>query len=132
MGYLHICRVFKALGDETRLRILSLLSYEELCVCQIGETLNLSQPSASKHLNKLRNSGIIKCTKISQWCFYSIQDSFKNDYPCFFEFLLTIWNKEQFAQDFLKLEAVISSNLCCQQVLQKNKNHENGKPKSPV
>lgn len=118
---MQLSRVIKALGDDTRLRILSLLSLQELCVCQIGETLGLSQPSSSKHLNKLRYSGIIRCNKISQWCFYSITDSFKQEYNGIYEYLLKRWKEEPFISDYDKLQNVIASNLCCQQVLQKNK-----------
>ena len=43
-------RLFKALGDETRLRIVALLSHGELCVCHVEEALRLSQPKVSRHL----------------------------------------------------------------------------------
>ncbi len=39
--------IFKALGDKTRMRIMNLLSKQELCVCQISEVLKMSQPNAS-------------------------------------------------------------------------------------
>ena len=45
-----VSRLFKALGDETRLRIVALLSHGELCVCHIQEALGLSQPNVSRQV----------------------------------------------------------------------------------
>ncbi len=49
-----IVNMFKALSDENRLRIMSLLIREELCVCEIEVILELSQSNVSRHLNKLK------------------------------------------------------------------------------
>ncbi|MEM2921412.1 MAG: metalloregulator ArsR/SmtB family transcription factor [Candidatus Bathyarchaeia archaeon] len=67
-------RIFKALGDKTRLRIVSLLKIRELCVCEIMAALHLTQPTASHHLNILENAGIVKERKEGRWVFYSISD----------------------------------------------------------
>jgi len=65
-------RLFKALGDETRLRILGLLSVREMCVCEVMVALDLTQPTASHHLNLLENAGLVKDRKEGRWVFYSI------------------------------------------------------------
>ena len=65
-------RFFKALADETRLRILSLLEVREMCVCEIMVALNLTQPTASYHLGLLENAGLVKDRKEGKWVFYSI------------------------------------------------------------
>jgi len=65
-------RLFKALGDETRLRILGLLSVREMCVCEVMVALDLTQPTASHHLNLLENVGLVKHRKEGRWVFYSI------------------------------------------------------------
>ena len=49
-----LTRLFRALGDETRLRIVALLSHGELCVCHIEAALDLNQSTASRHLGILR------------------------------------------------------------------------------
>lgn len=67
--------VFKALSDETRLRILSLLKDGELCVCDIAETLNMTQPNISFHLGMLKESGLIKDRKNGRWIHYSLDES---------------------------------------------------------
>lgn len=110
--------IFKSLGDHNRLRMLSLMASKELCVCMIAEVLGVSQPSISKHLNRLRYSNIIKCRKISQWCFYSLSDAFKLKCPELLDFLLKEWeDSEQYRKDMNKLEYLQKSYSCCQQML---------------
>ena len=65
-------RFFKALGSETRLKILKLLSVREMCVCEVMVALDLIQSTASHHLNLLENAGLVKDRKEGQWVFYSI------------------------------------------------------------
>lgn len=72
--------VYKALSDENRLRILNILMEKELCVCEIEDVLDMSQSNVSRHLNKLKYSGIVDCKKESQWVFYEISGKFKESY----------------------------------------------------
>jgi len=65
-------RFFKALADETRLRILKLLEAREMCVCEVMVALDLTQPTASHHLGLLENAGLVKGRKEGKWVFYSI------------------------------------------------------------
>jgi ArsR family transcriptional regulator len=67
-------RFFKALADETRLRILRLLEVREMCVCEIMVALDLTQPTASHHLGLLENARLVKARKEGKWVFYSIAD----------------------------------------------------------
>ena len=71
-------RMFKALSDETRLRILCLLLDEELCVCDIMEVLQLPQSTVSRHLAYLKNSGWVDDRRCGVWMYYSIVDSGNN------------------------------------------------------
>lgn len=68
----NLLNYFKLLSDETRLRIMALLYHKELCVCQLTGITNISQPNISKHLARLRNSGLIKDEKKEQYTFYSL------------------------------------------------------------
>jgi ArsR family transcriptional regulator len=72
----NLIEIFKMLSDETRLRILVLLSNKELCVCEICDILKQSQPKVSRHLSKLRDIGFVKDERQGQWIFYypNIQD----------------------------------------------------------
>ncbi len=64
--------VFKALADEIRLRILSILLIREMCVCEILIALELTQPTASHHLAILENAGLVKKRKEGKWVFYRV------------------------------------------------------------
>jgi len=66
--------VFKALADETRLRILSLLTVREMCVCEVMVALDLTQPTASHHLRILENVRLVKHRKEGKWVFYSLSE----------------------------------------------------------
>jgi len=67
-----ISDILKALSDETRLRILNILCEKELCVCDIMETLQISQAKASRHLIYMKNAGLLKDRKSAQWVYYSM------------------------------------------------------------
>lgn len=64
--------LFKALSDETRLRIMVLLSEKELCVCQLEAALALPQVKISRHLAVLRYSGLVKDRRDGLWVYYSL------------------------------------------------------------
>jgi ArsR family transcriptional regulator len=64
--------LFKALADETRLRILGLLLTGEVCVCDIHESLKISQPKASRHLAYLRRSGLVETRRSGLWIHYRL------------------------------------------------------------
>ena len=64
--------MLKALSDETRLRIMNLLYEKELCVCDIMETLKITQTKASRHLSYLKNAGLVEDRKQAQWVYYSL------------------------------------------------------------
>nr|WP_319489576.1 metalloregulator ArsR/SmtB family transcription factor [uncultured Caproiciproducens sp.] len=69
--------LFKALSEESRLRILSLLLENEMCVCEIETALKMTQSNASRHLTTLKNCGIVVGFKEAQWTHYRISDQFK-------------------------------------------------------
>jgi DNA-binding transcriptional ArsR family regulator len=65
--------LLRALADETRLKIFALLTQEELCVCEIEDTLELSQSLVSNHLAVLRRAGLVKARRDAEdarWIFY--------------------------------------------------------------
>jgi ArsR family transcriptional regulator len=66
---------FKALSDETRLRILKLLEHGELCVCDIVAALGMIQPKVSFHLGVLKEAGFIKDKKHGRWIHYKLDDA---------------------------------------------------------
>jgi len=63
-------RVFRALADTTRLRILALLGNNEVCVCHIHDALRLPQPTVSRHLGYLRRTGLVATRRDGVWMHY--------------------------------------------------------------
>ena len=65
-------RLLKALGDETRLRIIALLAHGELCVCHLESALHLNQSSVSRQMAVLRNAGVVEPRRQGNWVFYRL------------------------------------------------------------
>jgi len=65
-------QLFRALGDDTRLRILALLASGEICVCHIHEALGIPQPTASRHLAYLRRAGLVAGRRDGLWVHYRV------------------------------------------------------------
>lgn len=67
-----LTKLFRALGDETRVRIVALLAHGELCVCHIEKALELSQPNVSRQLGILRMNGIVDARREGSWMYYAL------------------------------------------------------------
>ena len=65
-------QLFKAFGDETRLRLLNLLAQREHCVCEFQSILRVSQPKISRHLAYLRRSGLVQTRRKGKMIIYSL------------------------------------------------------------
>jgi ArsR family transcriptional regulator, arsenate/arsenite/antimonite-responsive transcriptional repressor len=68
-----LVRLFAALADPTRLRLLNLMHGREVCVCYFVEILRQSQPKISRHLAYLRRAGIVSARREGKWMHYSIE-----------------------------------------------------------
>ncbi|UII56263.1 metalloregulator ArsR/SmtB family transcription factor [Cytobacillus spongiae] len=67
-----VANILKLLGDKTRLTMMGLLLENECCVCEFVEIFQMSQPAISQHLRKLKDSGLVKEKRRSQWVIYSL------------------------------------------------------------
>lgn len=101
----EIADVLKLLGDKNRLTIVSLLREKELCVCEIVDILQTSQPNISQHMRKLKDGGLVKETKKGQWVFYALHIQ---DKPYVSEILKHIPSQKE----RLKL-SICEDNECC-------------------
>jgi ArsR family transcriptional regulator, arsenate/arsenite/antimonite-responsive transcriptional repressor len=68
-----LARLFAALADPTRLRLLHLMDGAEVCVCYFVEILGQSQPKISRHLAYLRNAGVVRARREGKWMHYRIE-----------------------------------------------------------
>ena len=75
-----LIKATKALSDETRLRVLNLLLERECCVCEVMQSLDISQSQASRTLTTLYDAGFLRRRKEGLWAFYSIDET-KEFYP---------------------------------------------------
>lgn len=69
---MEMAETLKLLADRTRLTILALLRERELCVCEIVEILETTQPNISQHLRKLKTAGLVSEARRGQWVYYSL------------------------------------------------------------
>ena len=73
-----LARMFKALGDPARLRLLSLVASHaggEACVCDLSVSFDLCQPTISHHLKVLRETGLLQCERRGTWVYYRVVPS---------------------------------------------------------
>ena len=106
-------RLFKALGDETRLRIVALLSHGELCVCHIESALSLPQPTASRHLATLRSAGIVEPRRQGSWVYYRIAEQDDEDCRRQLRSVVALFGrKETLRRDVDRLVAVKGPDTC--------------------
>jgi ArsR family transcriptional regulator len=68
----QLTRRFRALSDETRLRIIDLLRGEERCVCELTDTLGLGQSLLSFHLKALKDAGLVTDRREGRWSYYAL------------------------------------------------------------
>lgn len=68
----ELLECFQVLSDPTRLKLLKILSIRPICVCNLVEIFNMSQPAISNQLNRLKKYGLVKSRKKGHWIFYSL------------------------------------------------------------
>ena len=71
-GFRELERLFLALGDKTRLRLLALMADREVAVGFLADRLGESQPKVSRHLAYLRNAGVVRTRRDGKWIYYGI------------------------------------------------------------
>lgn len=91
---------YQCLADDTRLRCVLLIQLQqELCVCELTEALDLSQPKVSRHLALLRQCGLLDSKRVGQWVFYRINPA------------LPDWAKQVIAQSSQANSSFIQINI---------------------
>lgn len=68
-----LARLFRALADPTRLRLINLISGQEICVCYFIEVIGAPQPKISRHLAYLRRAGIVAARREGKWMHYRLR-----------------------------------------------------------
>jgi ArsR family transcriptional regulator len=105
--------IFRALAEESRLRILALLIQDELCVCEIEECLNMTQSNVSRHLTVLRKCGILESYKKAQWAYFKVSDKFKCEHQNLWLYLIhNLKESPDYQIDFVKCQICKDQDLC--------------------
>jgi ArsR family transcriptional regulator, arsenate/arsenite/antimonite-responsive transcriptional repressor len=109
-----VSKLCKALGDETRLRIVALLAHGELCVCHIQEALGLSQPNVSRHLGILRGAGVVDDRRSGSWVYYRLLPQDDRDSEKLLGALVASFAKRDvLKRDVKRLLTICGPGACC-------------------
>ena len=93
-------KAFKALGDESRLKMLACIAKKkELCVCELQALLKLSQPTVSRHLRILEEADFLESRRQGQWVIYTLK---KNKISSIFSKLIDEISKEDELKDLIE------------------------------
>ena len=97
----QLIKVFKALSDETKVRIVKILQErDELCVCEIMQALDISQTRASRNLGILKDAGFVNDRRDGLWVYYSVNQKKINEHHQILNDLMKNWlNDEDIIQD---------------------------------
>jgi ArsR family transcriptional regulator len=101
---LELVAIAKALGDPTRVRIVSALRNGELCVCELVDSLDISQSSLSSHLQICRQTGVLTTRKESRWIYYSLSTRYAPLIETIFSEFPTVRTDEQLRRDARRLK----------------------------
>ncbi len=110
MNSSDISQLFKCLSEPIRLRILNLLiTHGELCVCNIVDTLKISQGVISRHLAYLRNNNILKSRREGTWIYYQIVETDKLAQSIITQLKTNGFNSPEFKNDLVKFSELQNS-----------------------
>lgn len=103
----------KALAEENRLRIMSLIIENEMCVCEIETSLRMTQSNASRHLTILKQSGILHSYKKAQWAYYRLSDTFTQEHKELLQYLqIKLKELPTYQKDHEEYEKCRKSDIC--------------------
>lgn len=114
----RMSKVFKALSDETRLRILNLLLERECSVCEVVQATRISQTRASRNLSILHDAGLLKVRREGLWVLYSIdEESVRKFYPSLTEVIRsTLEGDEVAVLDQERLKTAVREGPCVERM----------------
>ena len=112
-GGKNMIDIFKALAEETRLRIFAQIIKGDMCVCEIEECLELTQSNASRHLTALKRAGILDSYKTAQWAYYKVSDTFITENKELYNYLIQKTKElKTFESDSEKYNKCKSTDMC--------------------
>lgn len=109
----RLSQIYDMLSDKNRLRILKLLEYKPMCVCELTYVLGISQPSVSRHLRRLKGTGLVDSRQDGFWSEYFINRK-GDEYSRVLMGILSGWinNDPVIVEDFKKRTHACREALC--------------------
>ena len=106
---------FKALSDETRLRMLNILTAQECCVCEVMQVLGISQTRASRNLKILEEAGFLKSRREGTWIHYSLNEDPARNFAAAIAKITTEYAGKDptLKKDRTQLKKAKQMGLCC-------------------
>jgi ArsR family transcriptional regulator len=114
MAMKDFIKVMKALSDPNRVKILKMLQHKPMCVCEIQAALSIAQPTVSKHLKFLEDTGLVGFKKDGLWVNYYLTDGSRSPYAASLLGNLRHWITEdrEIQQLMKKLQAIRREDIC--------------------
>lgn len=110
----ELVKVFKAVADPNRIRILKMLQQKTMCVCELSVVLGITQPSVSRHLAMMKDAGLVTDERNGQWINYELCTEKVNPYaPVIMEHIKSwINDKPRIKEDAAKIKHLNRETLC--------------------
>ena len=110
----ELVKVFKALADRNRLRILKMLQSKKMCVCELSAALDITRPSVSRHLGLMKDAGLVQDERNGQWIDYSLCKDTVNQYASVIQSHLNKWINDdpKIRDDIKKIKKLNRKELC--------------------
>jgi ArsR family transcriptional regulator len=109
-----LVKVFKALSDKNRLRILKMLQHKKMCVCELAAALGITQPSVSRHLSLMKDAGLVKDERNGHWIDYGLCDESINPYATMIQSHLKGWINDDTTvkEDLKRMKSLKREDIC--------------------
>lgn len=103
---------FRALGDDTRWRIVRLVADRALCVCELADILNMPQSSVSSHVQIIRKAGLLESERCGKWTYFRIH---RKHLPLVCHLIASLPNDPNHKTDLKKAKARLQNRKsnCC-------------------
>ena len=110
----ELVKVFKALADKNRLRILKMLQHKRMCVCELSAALGITRPSVSRHLSLMKDAGLVEDERNGPWIDYSLCEEKINQYAPVIQSNLKEWVNDdpKIKEDIKKIKTLNREELC--------------------
>ena len=110
----ELVKVFKALADKNRLRILKMLQQKKMCVCELSAALGITQPSVSRHLSLMKDAGLVNDERNGPWIDYELCEENINRYAHVIQSHLIGWINDdpKVKEDLKKIRTLKREELC--------------------